>query len=92
MFHLNTVKKAQKGDDQAFINLVHKEKEKLYRTAFLYVKNESDSLDIVQNTIYKAYISIRNLKDSLSMTPLRHVAYFEPYSDQPEYAVRHLRL
>ncbi|MBT2618499.1 MULTISPECIES: sigma-70 family RNA polymerase sigma factor [unclassified Bacillus (in: firmicutes)] len=64
MFHLNTVKKAQKGDDQAFIKLIHKEKEKLYRTAFLYVKNESDSLDIVQDTIYKAYISIGNLKDS----------------------------
>jgi RNA polymerase sigma-70 factor, ECF subfamily len=64
MFHLNTVKKAQKGDDQAFIKLIHKEKEKLYRIAFLYVKNESDSLDIVQDTIYKAYISIGNLKDS----------------------------
>ena len=64
MFHLNTVKKAQKGDDQAFIKLIHNEKEKLYRIAFLYVKNESDSLDIVQDTIYKAYISIGNLKDS----------------------------
>ncbi|WP_147532949.1 sigma-70 family RNA polymerase sigma factor [Bacillus marasmi] len=64
MFHFNTVKKAQKGDDSAFTKLIDKEKDKLYRIAFLYVKNESDSLDIVQETIYKAYISIGSLKNS----------------------------
>lgn len=64
MFHLNLVKKAQKGDEQAFLKLIHKEKEKLYRIAFMYMKNESDALDIVQETIYKAYISIKNVKEA----------------------------
>jgi RNA polymerase sigma-70 factor, ECF subfamily len=51
------VKKAKKGDDKAFQELVEAEKEKLYRMAYLYVKNESDAIDIVHETIYKAYIS-----------------------------------
>lgn len=63
MFQFNLVKKAQKGDEQAFLILIHKEKEKLYRIAFTYVKNENDALDIVQETIYKAYISINKVKE-----------------------------
>ncbi|MDF1511393.1 sigma-70 family RNA polymerase sigma factor [Robertmurraya sp. DFI.2.37] len=36
--------------------------DQLYRTAFLYVRNREDALDIVQETSYKAYIAIRTLK------------------------------
>jgi RNA polymerase sigma-70 factor, ECF subfamily len=32
--------------------------------AYLYVKNESDAIDIVYETIYKAYISIKKLKET----------------------------
>ncbi|PLS15431.1 RNA polymerase subunit sigma-70 [Bacillus sp. M6-12] len=59
---IKTVKKAQKGDDQAFLEVINTENTKLYRIAYLYVKNESDALDIVQETVYKAYISINTLK------------------------------
>jgi len=50
-------------DERAFEDLVKKEKEKLYRIAFLYVKNENDALDIVQETIYKAFTSIETLRE-----------------------------
>jgi RNA polymerase sigma-70 factor, ECF subfamily len=63
MFRTNTVEKAKKGDQKAFMQLIDTEKEKLYRIAYTYVKNESDALDIVQDTIYKAFISINNIKD-----------------------------
>lgn len=42
---------------------VTKEKEKHYRLAFSYVKNVEDALDIVQESIYKAFSSIDSLKE-----------------------------
>ncbi|XXM73177.1 sigma-70 family RNA polymerase sigma factor [Lysinibacillus sphaericus] len=57
------IMKAKKGNKKAFAKLIDEEKEKLYRTAFLYTKNKDDSLDIVQDTLYKALISIHNLKE-----------------------------
>ena len=42
---------------------VMKERGKHYRLAFSYVKNKEDSLDIVQESIYKAFSSIESLKD-----------------------------
>lgn len=57
------VKLAIKGDDNAFARLMDSCKENLYRTAYAYVKNEEDALDVVQETVYKAYISIDKLKN-----------------------------
>lgn len=59
----NLVKKAKKGDDKAFSSLMELKKETIYRIAFAYVKNKEDALDIVQETVYKAYISIDKLND-----------------------------
>lgn len=56
------VKRAINGDEKAFISIIEEQKEKLYKTAYAYVKNEQDALDIVQDTVYKAYISIDTLK------------------------------
>lgn len=56
------VKAAIKGGKEEFSNLIKEYKSYLYKTAYLYVKNEQDALDIYQETIYKAYISIRKLK------------------------------
>ena len=64
MLQEKLVKKAQKGDDKAFLKLIEPEKAKLYRMAFLYVKEESDALDIVQETIYKAYVAIAKVKEA----------------------------
>lgn len=57
------LKKAIRGDEKAFEELIKTEKNKLFRMAFLYVKNEDNALDIVQDTIYKAFISIKQLKE-----------------------------
>jgi RNA polymerase sigma-70 factor (ECF subfamily) len=57
------VKLAIKGDEEAFEYLIDTFKENLYRTAYSYVKNEEDALDVLQETIYKAYISIEKLKE-----------------------------
>ena len=38
-------------------------KELFYRLAYRYVKNVDDSLDVVQESIYKAFSSIDSLKD-----------------------------
>lgn len=37
-------------------------RKKLYQYAFCYVKNEHDALDIVSDTVYKAYISYSKLE------------------------------
>ena len=55
------VQKARKGDDEAFEQLISSVREKLYRTAYAYVRNEQDALDIYQETIYIAYTSIKKL-------------------------------
>ena len=57
------IKLAQKGDDNAFYELLSQRKSQLYKTAFAYVKNKEDALDIVSDTVYKAYISIKKLKE-----------------------------
>ena len=37
--------------------------DKLYRLAFIYVKNKDESLDVLQDSIVKAYKNINKLKD-----------------------------
>ncbi len=63
MKNIDLVKKAIKGDEEAFETLIKNESEKLYRTAFLYVQNKEDALDVVQETVYKAFVSIRKVKN-----------------------------
>jgi RNA polymerase sigma-70 factor, ECF subfamily len=60
--NLALVEKAINGNEQAFEALVKNESEKLYKTAFLYVRNKEDALDVLQETIYKAFVSIEQLK------------------------------
>lgn len=56
------VEQAKKGNDEAFELLISSVRNKLYRTAYSYVRNEQDALDIYQETIYKAYTSLKTLK------------------------------
>ncbi|MFE4897674.1 sigma-70 family RNA polymerase sigma factor [Peribacillus butanolivorans] len=57
------VKKAQKGDKNAFETLFQNYKEEIYRTAFTYMGTQEDSLDVVQEVAYKAFKSIKFLKE-----------------------------
>lgn len=56
------VKKAQKGDDEAFLRLFQQYEHDLYRTAFVYMKNKDDALDIVQEVAYKSFKKIETLR------------------------------
>ncbi|OLP63107.1 hypothetical protein BACPU_35070 [Bacillus pumilus] len=57
------VKKAIKGNKNAFERLVQHHYERIYRTAYLYVHNEADALNVVQEATYQAYKSIHSLKN-----------------------------
>lgn len=57
------VKRAMRGNPKAFGTLVEREQEYLYRMAFLYVRQEQDALDAVQESILKAYKSLKTLRE-----------------------------
>lgn len=57
------VKKAQKGDEKAYIALFQQYEADIYRMAFVYVKNQEDALEIVQETAYKSFREIKTLKN-----------------------------
>lgn len=52
-----------KNMETQIINYIQQNKEKHYRTAYSYVKNKEDALDIVQDSIVKALKYQRTLKD-----------------------------
>lgn len=51
------------GNDKAFLQLFQQYEQDLYRMAFIYVKNQNDALDVVQETAYKSFKSIKELKE-----------------------------
>ena len=57
------LKKAIKGNDQAFTLLFLELQNKLYRIALSRVKNESDTQDVIQNTIIIVYNNLKKLKN-----------------------------
>ncbi|WP_342577993.1 sigma-70 family RNA polymerase sigma factor [Psychrobacillus sp. FSL K6-2843] len=59
---IHLVKKAQKGNDKAFIKIFQEYEEDIYRMAFVYVKNQEDALDIVQEVAYQSFKKIQTLK------------------------------
>lgn len=48
-------KRAIKRDEQAFLEMIHLNKEILYRTAFAFLKNEHDAIEAVQEVTVRAY-------------------------------------
>lgn len=56
------MKKAQSGDETAYLELFRQNEELIYRMAFVYVKNQEDALDVVQETAYRSFKSIKTLK------------------------------
>lgn len=61
---LQLIVRAKSGDTDAFQALIHEEKEKLYKMAYIYMKNEDDALEVFQETIYKALKSMTTLKNN----------------------------
>jgi RNA polymerase sigma-70 factor, ECF subfamily len=60
---IHLVKKAQRGNEKAFLTLFQEYEEEIYRIAYIYVKNQNDALDVVQETAYRSFKSINNLKE-----------------------------
>jgi RNA polymerase sigma-70 factor, ECF subfamily len=63
MKEIKLVKKAIKGNKKAFEELLILHSDQLYRTAYLYVGNREDALDVVQETAYKALLAVDKLRD-----------------------------
>lgn len=58
------VKKAKRGDTDAFVSLIEQNKTALYKVAKSYLKSEDDIADVMQDTILSAYEHIGELKKS----------------------------
>lgn len=57
------IKQSIRGDREALLFLLNQEKEKLYRTAYSYVRNKEDALDVFQQTVLLAIESIHQLRE-----------------------------
>lgn len=60
---IRLIEKARKGNDNAFLKLFQEYESVIYRTAFMYVKNQNDALDVVQETAYRSFKSIGDLNE-----------------------------
>jgi RNA polymerase sigma-70 factor (TIGR02954 family) len=56
------VLEAQKGDDNAFYQLMQLHKERLYRVAYAFLRNEPDALEVIQEATCRAYLKKAQLK------------------------------
>ena len=56
------VRKALKGDPNAFVELIEGSRQSMYKIARSYFSNEDDIADAIQDTIETAYHSLPNLK------------------------------
>lgn len=57
------VKKAKKGDGEAFVNIVKQYEGVLYKVARRFLNNNEDVADAMQDTVMSAYKSINTLHD-----------------------------
>ena len=56
------IKRAQKHDDQAFVELIELVKQDMYKTARSYLHKQEDIADAIQETILKCYEKLSTLK------------------------------
>lgn len=60
---------ACRGDEDAFYHLISTHKRKLYGIAYSYLRSEADALEVVQETICRAWSKCNRLKDPESFMP-----------------------
>lgn len=53
--------------EKLLMNCITENQESIYRLAYSYVKNKEDALDIVQDAIHKAFLSIEKLQNQGSI-------------------------
>jgi RNA polymerase sigma-70 factor (ECF subfamily) len=57
------VKRAIKGDEQAFLSIMHEHKISLYKTALAYLKNKDEAIEAIQEVTFRAYQNIKTLRE-----------------------------
>ncbi|MFK3937125.1 sigma-70 family RNA polymerase sigma factor [Alkalihalobacillus sp. NPDC078783] len=60
---MKLIKKAQRGNSKAFLECFQAYEVELYKMAFIYMKNEEDALEVVQETAYRSFKTVSNLKE-----------------------------
>lgn len=58
------IKRAKKGDSEAFCRLMDLHMQSLYKIAWTYLKNEEDVADVIQDTICTCFEKITSLKQN----------------------------
>lgn len=61
---IDIIEMAKKGDRNSIEILINCHKEYLYKTAFLYVKDEHEAIEICQETVYKTILNIHKLNNA----------------------------
>lgn len=56
-------RKAIRGDRQALMQLIQSRSDYLYRTAYLYVGNQNDALDVIQEATTQAVLGVTKLRN-----------------------------
>lgn len=56
------VERAIKGDEEAFLEIMHLYKVDLYKTAISFLKNEEKALEAIQEVTYRAYKNLKNIR------------------------------
>ncbi|EHK2356784.1 sigma-70 family RNA polymerase sigma factor [Clostridium perfringens] len=59
---IKLIKESMKGNKESFGILIKNNKEYLYKMAFLYAKDEQDALEVIHETVYRAFLNIEKLK------------------------------
>lgn len=60
---IELTRKAIRGDDEAFLQLMFIHKEALYRTALAYLKNDQEALEAMQEVTVRAYENIKSIRN-----------------------------
>ncbi len=63
------VTKSKEGNKDALVKLIMKEKKAYYKLAYVYMKNENDALDAMEDMIVILYENINRLKNEKAFYP-----------------------
>jgi len=77
---ISLLKEAQKGDEKAFEKLVNACYSSLYRTVFQMVPNRADVEEILQETFYRFYLSLKKARETDPLPYLRQIAIRRTYT------------
>lgn len=74
------LREAQKGDEKAFEQLVNTCYSSLYRTVFQMVPNNADVEEILQETFYRFFLSLKKVRETDPTPYLRQIAIRRTYT------------